>query len=286
MAARDVAHARHAAVLVDPHARIGRRAGEAERVVERMEVAAVGVVQAAAIAGRLHVVAEFVGFDEVEAVVAEALRGLVAPAFQRIGVALGVRGGQVAGHQRAVDVVRGDARLHERQRFEPHVPDALHVAFRHELPEGVDVACKPADQLAAVAAARRPSDPRRFEHGHRMAALGEVERGGQAREARADHAHVGVDRAGERRVAGRIVGGRRVVGRDVRLVGECLHDQESGESGLRTARARGGTASRVRARVAARRRRRGNAGDGCARTGRTRACRPRSRRRSRARRCR
>ena len=195
-------------------------------------LAAVGVVQAAAIARRLHVVAERVGVDEMEAVVTEALRGLVAPALERIGVALGVRGGQVAGHERAVDVVPCDARLHQRQRFEPHVPDPLHVAFRHEMPERVDVACEAADQLAAVAPARRPSDPRRLEHGDRMASLGEVERGRQAREARADHAHVGIGRAGERCMAGRIVDGRRVVRRDVRLVGECLHDEENGERGL------------------------------------------------------
>ncbi|CAK0575288.1 Uncharacterised protein [Burkholderia pseudomallei] len=203
--------ARDGAVLMDARAACDGRAREPERVVERMQMAAVRIEEAAEIAVRLHVLRERVALDVAQARIAEAARRFVARAAQRVDVTRLVRGAQIAGHERAIDRMLRDPLLGDRERFEPHVPDQPDFVGVQIRLERVDSAGEAADQLAAVAPARRPSHLRRLEDRNRMAALGEIERRRYAGQAGADHADVGIDRAFQWRMAGGVVDGGRVV---------------------------------------------------------------------------
>jgi hypothetical protein len=68
------------------------------------------------------------------------------------------------------------------------------------------------EHLAAVASGRACPDPRRLQQHHVIAALGQMQRRGGAGEAAADHAHVGIDRAGEPRMRCGRIGRGGVVG--------------------------------------------------------------------------
>ncbi len=95
----------------------------------------------------------------------------------------------------------------------PAIANVAHElrAGRTELVFDRRFAADAADHLAAVAARRPPADAIGFEQDDGTAALGHRQRSGDAREAAADNAHIGLDRPLERRIARLVIGGRRVI---------------------------------------------------------------------------
>ena len=112
--------------------------------------------------------------------------------------------------QIASDAVLGDASLDDLVAAVANIADELGTG-RAELPLDRRFAADAADHLAAVASRCAPADAVGFEKHDGTAALGHRQRRRDAREAAADDAHVGLDRAFERRMARPVIGGRRVV---------------------------------------------------------------------------
>ena len=81
-----------------------------------------------------------------------------------------------------------------------------------------------ADHLSAIAARCAPSDAIGFEQHDGTPALSHRQSCGDPGETAADDAHVGLDRAFERRIARQVIHGRRVIGLDMVLRRHGQHD--------------------------------------------------------------
>ena len=108
------------------------------------------------------------------------------------------------------DAVLGDAPLDDLVAAVANIADEL-GAGRAELALDRRFAADAADHLAAVASRCAPADAVGFEKHDGTPALGHRQCRRDAREAAADDAHVGLDRAFERRMARPVIGGRGVV---------------------------------------------------------------------------
>ena len=108
------------------------------------------------------------------------------------------------------DAVLGDAPLDDLVAAVANIADELGTG-RAELALDRRFAADAADHLAAVASRCAPADAVGFEKHDGTAALGHRQCRRDAREAAADDAHVGLDRAFERRMARPVIGGRGVV---------------------------------------------------------------------------
>ena len=112
--------------------------------------------------------------------------------------------------QIASDAILGDAPLDDLVAAVANVADELGTG-RAELALDRRFAADAADHLAAVASRCAPADAVGFEKHDGTAALGHRQCRRDAREAAADDAHVGLDRAFERRITRPVVGGRGVI---------------------------------------------------------------------------
>ena len=119
-------------------------------------------------------------------------------ADQRSGMARPVGGDCDAGFEVAVDPVPGDAIAYERLRLLGHRPEEPRPLLAKFPLQGGLIAPVPAAELPAVAARGAVADAPCFEQHSAVAALGEVERTGEARIAAADDADVGAHIAIER----------------------------------------------------------------------------------------
>src|ERR1700692_988531 len=106
------------------------RARKTEGVVEWMQVTAVGIVQTACIAGRIHEAVHGVLLDDAEAVVAEIPGSLIAPDAQFIQLSRLVCSRQISERQFAIDTMPLDAPRHDVKRLAPEFPHELDVCQR------------------------------------------------------------------------------------------------------------------------------------------------------------
>jgi len=150
--------------------------------------------------------------DRVIAVVARELR--------RLGVVLGDAGRPVRGvdnprTQVAGDGVPGDEAADERLRLLGHVPERPRPLATVLRLQPVLAATLARPDLPAVAPRGTPADAPGLEHHDIEAGLGKVQRRGEPGIAAADHADLGLDRAGERREGRDRRGGRGVPARGI-----------------------------------------------------------------------
>ena len=131
---------------------------------------------------------------------------------RRVASPAPVGGDQSAGLEIAGDGVLRDPMPHRRLGLLGQLPEQARALGPERLLELGHVDPLSGEHLAAVASGRARADPRRLQQHDVVAALGQVQRRRDAREAAADHAHVGIDRAGERRMRGHRVGRGGVVG--------------------------------------------------------------------------
>src|SRR3546814_11511588 len=119
--------------------------------------------------------------------------------MQRLGMRRLEAGVDDAGLQVAVDGVIADALLHKSLGFLAEIPQQAGTLAADEVYERFRVEALAAGKLAAVAPRGAPADAPGLEHDGLVAALGEVERGGDAGVAAADDADVAALRDGPRR---------------------------------------------------------------------------------------
>lgn len=204
-----------AAVLEKARAGPGRRGREPERVVERMQVAAAGIVGAGEIPLARDQVLHFIARHELQARVVVALVDPLDPRSQFIDLARLDRHVHLPGNVVAVDAVACDQVLHQVESLDRHVPQPARVLSPDERFGLLLASRDPEQRLCAAAAGGSPADARGFEYHDAVAAFGEVQGCRAARDAGADHAHVAVDVAREGRVCRSRVAGRGVIAGDV-----------------------------------------------------------------------
>jgi hypothetical protein len=224
-----VAHQRvHRGLLVDAHARGGGRLRQAQRVLQRVQMARAGVEHAA--------VETRAGDPGPDVLVPDTLQRITVDGFDAPGPGrqftplARCRGqAQVAVLPVAGDAVLGDALAQQVQRFYRHRPDALRFVQAQLRLDGGLVAGQPVDGLAAVAAAGAEADLAPFQHGDAQAAAAQVDGGTQARQAAAHHGHVAF-RISRQRREGLASHGRGGV---VRVPGEFQVGVEQGHEAVR-----------------------------------------------------
>ena len=190
-------------VLEDPHARGFRRRGQASRVVQRMKMSAARVVESRAVALRREQRLHFGAFQESQLPIAVAILQLPLLRQQVRALPLLDRDVHLAPVQVAIDRVPLDAIADQPQTLDgdvPHPPGILEADLLLELVLAAGIA---GDRLAAAATGGAVADPLRFEEDDPVTALGEMQGGGAAGDAAADHADVRLDLAGERGPVGR-----------------------------------------------------------------------------------
>ena len=177
-------------ILEDPRARGRCRIRETEREVERMEMARTPVDQAAAIDVRPD---QLRGRDPVEYL--DAVVGVVPlEPFRRNPEPVGGCGGfsepRNARSVVAVDSVLPYEPRDGRLRFFRDLPERARVVLPDQSLEPALGNALAAADLTAVAPRCAPADPVRFEHGHVVAALGEVKCCREAGVTRTDDADI------------------------------------------------------------------------------------------------
>ncbi len=118
---------------------------------------------------------------------------------------------EIARFQVAVDTVARDALADDVVSRPAHLPKELLCARAVDAREGL-LAGNAADHLPAVATRGAPANLAGLDHVHVVAALGEMQCGGDAGKPSAHDAHIGVLLAGQRRKVRTPVRGGRVVG--------------------------------------------------------------------------
>ncbi|MNX75034.1 hypothetical protein D3C86_1064920 [compost metagenome] len=194
-------------LLVDLAAQADDRRGFAEGQVQRVNVAALHVQQAADVGIGTDFALDVGRVEHFQVLVAVAF-----PALLLLGQALELllvhRREDAAGAVVALDVVVLYALTDDVGAFENHAAEDFGGLVAVALFDDIDVAAVGVDQLAAVATAGAEADFGRFEHGHAVARFGEEQGRGQAGVAGADHADVAVHRLFQHReIAGEVAGG-------------------------------------------------------------------------------
>ena len=180
-----------------------------------MQVPAAGVVHAAMIDVGRHHRPDLVAAHQARLAVAVALAQQIQLDLQFVDVLRLGGAEQIAGLEVAGNAVARHPLADDGLGLLGHVPQALGVLDADpagDLPHARRIA---GADLPAVAAGSAPADARRLQHDDGIAALRQVQRGRDAGVAGADHAHIRLDRAVERRAIRRADGGGRVVGRGV-----------------------------------------------------------------------
>ena len=204
-----------ARALEDRRAGFDRRARQPEIVVERMQVPAAGVVDAALIDVGRHHRPDLVAVHQARLVVAVPLAQQIELGLQFIHVRRLDGAEQIAGLEVAANVVARHPLADDGLGLLGHVPQAPGVFDAHPAGDLLHARRIAGADLAAVAAGSTPADARRLQHHDGIAALRQVQGGRDAGVAGADHAHIRLDRAFERGTVRRADGGGRVVGRGV-----------------------------------------------------------------------
>jgi hypothetical protein len=182
---------------VDAHPGGRGGAGDAQRVLERMQVPGLRVVQAAVVARAGHPAGHVGGRDAGEVGLVD-LGHAVGPLHQ-LGALAGVGGhADVALAPFGVDPVLLQPGLQQFQCFQGHGPDAAGVVepelvFDHRLVAGQSV-----DGLAAVAAAGTPAHLLGFQQRHLVSHAGQVQGGRQAGKTASHHGDITVGGAIQR----------------------------------------------------------------------------------------
>ncbi len=185
-------------------------AGFAQGQVQRVDVAALHVQQAADVVLGADFAVDLRLVEHLQVVIAQALP--VALLFRQALELLVVQGGEDAtGAVVALDVVVLDALADDVGAFEDHAAEHFGAFFAVAFFDHVHVAAVGVDQLPAVAPAGAEADLGRFQHGDAVAGFRQEQGRGQAGVAGADHADVALHQLFELRVVGGLVAGRRVV---------------------------------------------------------------------------
>ncbi len=200
-----------AAALEDPPARLERRPGEAEGVVQGVEVAGVTIEEAAEVA----LASEHLGHLGARH---EAGVRIAVAALQRLGLLLQVKGsgrlvggGEDAGLEIAGDRVAGDPLLDGRLGLAGELPEkARPLGAEHLFQRGL-VEAQVRGDLAAVSPRRAGADPRRLQQHRVVTALGQMQERRETGIAAADDADVGLQAASQRRMLGHPVRRRDIV---------------------------------------------------------------------------
>ena len=192
----------HGRRFADAHASRLGGARQPERVIERVQVAAAGIEQPAAIALRRKQRLDVRALQQTRRPVPVGVGEFLLQFRELAPLPLLRRDVQVAPVQVAVDRVVLDPLPEQRQRFDRHVP---HAACVLEADLGNDALLRGAEseyRLSAAPARCAPADPTGLEQHDAVAAGSEIQRGRAAADACANHAHVRTDVALERRPAG------------------------------------------------------------------------------------
>ena len=162
-----------AAVFVNAHAEACRRARFAQAQIERVQMSAAPVDDAAVVDVRAEHAAHVAGFDDFELGARLVMGHCLIVLAQAAHVARAGGDFHPAGPVVAFDGVLGDALLDD---LVAAIADVAHElgAGRAELALDAVLPADAADHLAAVAARRAPADAIGFEHDDRVAALGQV----------------------------------------------------------------------------------------------------------------
>src|SRR6056297_444297 len=206
--------------LEHAHTRLGGGAGLAETEIQRMEVAVALVEYAADVTLRADYLRQALLRDHLDLVrIARGvfLRGVVAEVAQLAALHRDV---EIAELEIAVDTVALHPLDDDVTALEPHLRGNSRRAVAETLPD-LGRLGETVDELAAVASARAPADAARLQQRHLVAALGELQRGGQAGETAADHGHIGALGTLERGIFGAALRRRGVVGG--RVFGWLVH---------------------------------------------------------------
>ena len=181
--------------LEDAHAGLFRLVGEAERVIERMDVKGVWIMQRAEIARIGQLLAHARGRPRFH-LGADPAQPFGVPAHGVVIIGLG----DVQPPRHRIDARH--AGLFDRAA---HVVDAvfrqrikmLGVVEADALDHGVDVFMEPGQHEAGIAPGGGPGDASRLQHRHRPAALGDLARDRQPGKPRADDADIDVELEGQ-----------------------------------------------------------------------------------------
>ncbi len=176
------------------------RTSQPERVLVRLQVAAVGVVDAGGVPVAIYDAAQFVVADKPYAVIVVLRVQRLDFGAQFVVVACLHTDVHVAGHVVAVDVVAGDELTLQFHAFERNVPHETRIALAHEFLEFFLAAGVTEDRLAAAASGSAEPQVFRFEQCDAEAAFHEMQRGGQAGDSASDDADVGARLARKRGV--------------------------------------------------------------------------------------
>ena len=200
-----------AAALEDPPARLERRPGEAEGIVQGVEVAGVAIEETAEVA----LAAEHFGHLGARH---EAGVRIAVAALQRLGLLLQIKGsgrfvggGEDPGLEIAGNRVARDPLLDGRLGLAGELPEkARPLVAEHLFQRGL-VEAQIRGDLAAVSPRGARPDPRRLQEHRVVAPLGQMEERREAGVAAADDADVGLQAAAERRMLGHPVRRRDIV---------------------------------------------------------------------------
>jgi hypothetical protein len=184
---------------MDRHAGGPACLGQAQGVVERMQMAALGVVQAADIARRPDTRAHFGLVQQLRALVPQP----VPFRLHRLQIVHVPR--LEAGEQIALGQVAGDAMARDRidqqaLRLFGQVPQPARIIRPDPAGEGCDRRVVAGDDLAAVAPRRAPADPLSLQYRDLEPAERQMQRRRQAGIAGAEHGDIGPAVPAERRI--------------------------------------------------------------------------------------
>jgi len=203
----------HAAPLEQARARRLGRPGEAQRVVERVEMTGLGEPVAAEIARRAHHGVELLAAQEPPAGVAVTLLEMARGLLERTHLARLGCGQEIAGElEIAVDGKAAHALAQEFDRLEAQGPQAPGILAAHGALDGLHLGGVAPGHVPAVAARGTEAHARGFEQHHVVAAACELERGREPGVAAAHHGDVAGEALLELGQLGRGMGARRVIG--------------------------------------------------------------------------
>ena len=197
------------------HTRLPRGLGQAEAVVQRVQVAGSGIIEPTDISLACDHAAHLVPVDEAQALVTEAALGHLLFLFQLLDMPGLRRGVQIAPFEAAIDAMARDALADQRLALLGHGKQFARIFEPDPFLDLRETCGKSGADLAAIAPGGAPTDPMGLQHHHPIAALSQFQRGGKPGVARADDHHVGADLSFQLGQIGRGMGARRVVGRHV-----------------------------------------------------------------------
>jgi hypothetical protein len=200
------------AVLEDPGAGLAGGAGQAEGVVERVQVAGAAVQRTAVIDSGAQHVGELVPRHGADVRIIVAGAQFLGLGRKHGGIARLVGDVQGARLEVAADIVALDALLHDRLGFLREVPEPARL-LGSEL--ALQLALRPAlaaAELTAVAPRGAPAGPPCLQQHHVVAPLRQVQRRRKSGKAAADHADVTAQLAEEARMLDRAQRGGGIVG--------------------------------------------------------------------------